>query len=129
MIVKMNPNKWLKKFWILLLVSPLVTSMINLGNENVQDVTPLASSDLQPTSTATSTLIPLPTLTFLYPTPHPSQTYTWTPQLLQATEVISQPPRSRMNLASIGLVVLVSLIWVLLAGWLYLLVSSNYPKR
>jgi hypothetical protein len=80
-----------------------------------------------PTSTRTTTLIPMPAFTLALPTsasggaaspvPRPSNTATPAPGPAGAVP----PSAGQGNLARLALVVSLGLLWILLGGWLYLL--------
>jgi hypothetical protein len=73
------------------------------------------------TTTPTDTLVPLGAITLVYPSATP--TVSPTPQILPV--IITRTPQGSMtaerrDLARLGLLVMAGVLWLLLAGWLYI---------
>lgn len=113
--------------WFVWSAFPLSLILFSLGDKAIQANTVIVSSPLEIslTASATPTLIPLPTITIAYPSPSatPFPVYTFTLRIKEKTPNVL-PQRNGVNPGSLGLALLVILIWILLAGWLYILVSS-----
>lgn len=86
--------------------------------------TPAPSPEFSPTpfpegyQTPTGTLIPLGTVTMVFPSPTVTNTPTETPTSDLPAEAIS---REQRDLARYGLFTMVGVMWILLGGWLYIL--------
>ena len=94
----------------------------------LEETTPTISpSEGEIVVTMTPTYVPLPTLTV--PKASPTATETLIPQILENTKETAMPIANNVGLSSIGLLVLVVLIWILLAGWLYLLFTFLAKNR
>jgi hypothetical protein len=85
---------------------------------------PSPSPEFSPTpfpegyQTPTGTLIPLGTITMVFPSPTVTNTPTGTPTSDLPTGAIS---REQRDLARFGLFTMVGVLWILLGGWLYIL--------
>lgn len=81
-----------------------------------------------PTSTSTPTYLPLPSFTLLYPSPTSTLTARVTATPTRTTTGTSAPypyPEPGIGAERTGLIFLVGSLWVLLAGWLVLLLRRT----
>jgi hypothetical protein len=96
---------------------PTATSTFPPTRTRTPTRTPLPTKTPTITLTPTNTLIPLGTVTLILP----SLTSTLTPTEIPAaisTPLPSPPPDDRRELARLGLIVVIGVLWLLLAGWL-----------
>jgi hypothetical protein len=85
--------------------------------------TPEATTTVTPTLTITSTptFLPLPSITLIYPSPTATLTPTRTPLPAVTADASGSSGSTGSNeLVRIGLIISIALLWVLLAGWLYI---------
>ena len=83
-----------------------------------------------PTNTSTPTYIPLPSLTLIFPTntPTASRPATLTPTRTATGTVEPYPnPAPALGSDRMGILILVGSLWVLLAGWLVLILRRTRP--
>ena len=107
---------------------PFLISFTETGERILEEITPTISpNEGEVVVTMTPTYVPLPTLTV--PKASPTATETLIPQMLENTKETAIPTSNNVGLSSIGLLVLVVLIWILLAGWLYLLFTFLAKNR
>lgn len=123
-----NPSGWLRGVFALIFLFPFLISFMDLRKGVLEETTPTNSlSEEEIVATKTPTYIPLPTLTV--PIASPTATETLTPQIFVNTKRTAMPITGNVGFSSMGLLVLVVLIWILLAGWLYLLFASWVKDR
>jgi hypothetical protein len=119
---------WARGIIAFIFLFPFLISFLNAEGAILEETTPTISpSEGEIVVTMTPTYVPLPTLTV--PKASPTATETLIPQILENTKETAMPIANNVGLSSIGLLVLVVLIWILLAGWLYLLFTFLAKNR